>query len=276
MRGRRQQIVLRVRVRREKKLRFVFFLILCIGSAALFLFRNQLCSQVCLLPFRFQSKIFPARNVDFLGFSPGMRQSLDGQLPKAGGSVLFFGGRRFGRTVEERFPWVREVRVKKSYFPPGLRVEAIWRVPVARLARQGRTFLLDSGGTAYPPPTPEITAGPPAGEAGLPLAELEALEPQGLTAVAQFLGQVQYDHALDFLSSPVTHIRTEPPGVGLVFFLENGTKISWGDWEPSQWQVKLERLKMVVEDATKRYGRISYINLRHFEEGKIVVRPQTG
>jgi len=60
-----------------------------------------------------------------------------------------------------------------------------------------------------------------------------------------------------------------------VILLKNNTKIFWDEYIETSFDKKLYYLKKVMEDATKRFNGIEYIDLKLWREGRIVVKPKT-
>ena len=222
MRVRRQRVALRSKLRRKRNRGILVLTVLCAGGAALFSSRDWWIRRFDLLPWPNPGALlFPAREVELLGFSSLMRRELLSRIPQTGDSVLFFPATKFERQVRKHFPWVKEVRAYRRYLPSKLRLEALWRVPLARL-RGERDMFLDAEGIAYVFPYTENLP------TRLPELELEELRPEALSTASRFLTRLRTGGGLDFLNSRIVKVRIESPGSGVVFFLQGGDKNSPG------------------------------------------------
>ncbi|MEI8191247.1 MAG: hypothetical protein WCI75_16145, partial [candidate division NC10 bacterium] len=76
----------------------------------------------------------------------------------------------------------------------------------------------------------------------------------------------------DALPGRLLTLRYDPAEEGWTAGLSDGTTLRWGslDWTDE----KFERLREVFADALPRFGPLLAADLRHFEDGKILVRPR--
>jgi len=58
-----------------------------------------------------------------------------------------------------------------------------------------------------------------------------------------------------------------------VILLKNNIKIFWGEYTENSFNKKLYYLNKVMNDAAKRFNGIEYIDLKLYEEGRIIVKP---
>ncbi len=103
----------------------------------------------------------------------------------------------------------------------------------------------------------------------MPELELDRL-PAGrdLAEVSRLLEAARRPQALP---SRLARLGFEP-GEGWTAVLADGTRLRWGRM---RWtEEKLLRLREVLEDAVPRFGSELGLDLRYFEQGRIIVRPR--
>jgi cell division septal protein FtsQ len=56
--------------------------------------------------------------------------------------------------------------------------------------------------------------------------------------------------------------------------LSDGTRIIWGKVEKDKFDIKLRKMKEVLDDALKRFNKIDYVNLNYLDSGRVLVKPK--
>jgi len=204
-------------------------------------------------------------SVSVLGAPPALERGLLASLGwKAGerwGPVRPY---RAARRLRAAFPCIRDVALRRSWLSRSVLYEVALREPLAALYRSGRPsgylgregeiFEAPEGVYAQPLPAADVTLLP----AGAPLEEL-----------ARFIERAGLP---DALPAKLAALRYDPAEGGWTAGLADGTALRWGglDWT----EEKFERLREVFADALPRFGALLAADLRHFEDGKIFVRPR--
>ena len=89
-----------------------------------------------------------------------------------------------------------------------------------------------------------------------------------LNLVAAMLSAARRPEALP---SPLVRMEYAPEAGGWAVELADGTRLLWGGM---RWtEDKLRRLREVLADASPRFDEALRLDLRHFEDGRILVRP---
>ena len=177
----------------------------------------------------------------------------------------FWGPRRptrEARTLLEEFPSLKTLRVTRSWRGKSIVFEARLRDPVAKVAGDPPGRMLDGGGVVFFAPGGYFS------DKGLPEVELEGV-PNGfdLEPLARLIGAGQKPGALP---APLVGVHFVSPEAGWEGFLADGTFLEWGQLE---WTgLKLQRLRQVLDDAGPRLEGTLTADLKHFEDGKILIR----
>lgn len=169
-----------------------------------------------------------------------------------------------GRRLRKAFPCLAGVRLRRSWLRREVRVETALREPLARWTRGGSSGFIDGEGVVF--------SGPRGLYAGRPLVPVE-LGDRSLSEedgpLAGMLSAVLSPGALPAAPERIVYDASEG---GWTLTLADGTRLEWGgsDWT----EQKLGRLSEVLADAAPRFGGALTADLRHFEDGKILVRPR--
>lgn len=170
---------------------------------------------------------------------------------------------RLGADLERRFSCLRRARVSRSWRRRSVEISVELREPQAAVLRGGRRAgYLDRKGELF-----EAAEGT-YDRASLPELDLTHW-PQGgmLGPLAAFVEDVR---SPGVLPAALARLRFEPEDEGWTAVLSDGTALFWGDL---RWtRQKLERLKEVLADARPRFGKVNAVDLRYFEDGKMLVR----
>ena len=167
------------------------------------------------------------------------------------------------RSLLEEFPSLKTVRVTRSWSRKSVVFEARLREPVAAVAGGTEERMLDGSGVIFSAPEGILS------REGLPEVELDGV-PEGfdLEPLARLIGVGRKPGALP---APLIGVRFVSEEAGWEGFLADGTFLEWGRLE---WTgPKLRRLRQVLEDAGPRLEGTLTADLKHFEDGKILIRP---
>ena len=264
----RHRVRLRPKARHRRfRLAGVFAGVLALAAAGLLLVRakpwtrfNFPAFSISILP-----RFARVESVSVLGAPPalerGLLAALDWKAGERWGPVQPY---CVARRLREAYPCVRDIAVRRSWLSRSVLFDVALREPVAALYRSGRllgylgregeAFEAPAGIYAQPLPVTDVTLLP----AGTPLGELARLiETAGIP---------------EALPAKLLTLRYDPAEEGWTAGLADGTALKWGalDWT----EEKLERLREVFADALPRFGPLLAADLRHFEDGKILVRPR--
>ena len=189
----------------------------------------------------------------FLDWAPGEKWGLTGA------------GRRRAKLLEA-FPFLASVDIERSWLRKSVQVRLALRTPVARVRQDGISGdLLGTQGRRFTlPEQAEVNV------AGLPVLGLNgSSSEEELKSISRLLRAAA---APGRLPSGIAVFDRSKTDEGWVAGLEDGTRIVWGrlDWT----EEKFERLTEILSDARPRFGNNLAVDLRHFEDGKILVRPR--
>jgi hypothetical protein len=171
---------------------------------------------------------------------------------------------REARDLLGDFSCLKTVRARRYWGRREVVFEAGLRSPVARVADGKRRRFLDPSGVVFDDPLRVVEA------EGLPEIELSGVpEDLDLGPVAGLIGAGTAPGALP---APLIGVRFVSADAGWEGFLADGTFLEWGRVE---WTgLKLRRLRQVLEDAGPRLEGTLTADLKHFEDGKILIRPR--
>ncbi|PIP84278.1 MAG: hypothetical protein COR54_04830 [Elusimicrobia bacterium CG22_combo_CG10-13_8_21_14_all_63_91] len=179
----------------------------------------------------------------------------------------FWGPRRpavQARGLMRMFSCLKTVRARRSWTRRAVVFEAKVREPVATVAGKTDGRFLDAAGKVFEDPVQIVSRD------GLPEVELEGIpESFDLGPVA---GLIRAGNAPGALPAPWVGFRFVSEKAGWEGFLADGTFLEWG---PVEWTgLKLRRLRQVLDDAGPRLEGTLTADLKHFEDGKILIRPR--
>ena len=196
---------------------------------------------------------------------------------------------REARKLRENFPCLKTVRARRSWGDHAVAFEVALRRPLSRARATGAegraawTGYIDETGVLFAMPRMADNASPESRQHGVAAATPGGL--YGSEALPEIdLGAYPREKPLESLAKLIAAAaRSEGPGGGLRRLryeegdgwraeLADGTHLLWGDL---RWtEQKLGRLGEVLTDAGARFGGAAVADLRHFDEGKIFVRPR--
>ena len=166
------------------------------------------------------------------------------------------------RRLKSGFPCLRDVWFTRNWFRRSVTFEVVLHRPVARVLRDGKSLWLSETGALY---TVSEGVYP---EGSWPWVEVGASNDRDYVPLAQFVTAASKEGALPFGLARLAYRSSED---GWEARLSDGTTLLWGGL--SWTDQKLARLREVFTDAGKRFGSGITVDLRYFEDGKILVHP---
>lgn len=163
--------------------------------------------------------------------------------------------------LAKRFPQLLDVKLRRMVWGSVI-LKVHDRKAVALVKQDGGVRAVDANGVLYPPRE---------GLEGLP--ELLPCAAEERLVALRFL-EIVRERGL-FQKEGLLKLGVEPPHDEVVFYLKDGTKISWGALEEKGFDEKYERLRWVMDRMQTEHEGMVYANLRYFDEGKIIVRPKS-
>ncbi len=168
--------------------------------------------------------------------------------------------RKVRRRLAERFGCLERVRSDRSWRRRTVRFDVTVRRPIARILGGG---YLGEAGRRF--------AAPAGVYAGVDVPELELNRLPSEKDLANVSRMLEAARRPEALPSAIARLSFEPEE-GWIAVLADGTRLLWGRMK---WtEEKLLRLREVLEDAVPRFGSELGLDLRYFEQGRIIVRPR--
>ncbi|MDE1976025.1 MAG: cell division protein FtsQ [Elusimicrobia bacterium] len=145
--------------------------------------------------------------------------------------------------------------------PEPSRPQSYPKTAAARVTQKGKPLgFLSENGRVFQAPA-SLYAG------AVPQVEIGGLDPAGLGGVAKFLEAVARSHDA---SSALVRLSYVSPQDGWKALFADGTQAEWGDF---RWtDLKLERMRQVLEDAKNDLSGPANVDLRYFGDGRIILR----
>ena len=167
------------------------------------------------------------------------------------------------KQIEQNYPMLTQIRLKRSLFSGKLTVSAVRRSPIAQLIFPDKnTNYIDLDGFIYSDPSLQVTT-------SLPRVELEGKLPSAshteLADLIQGVLTLQEDLPFSFLRMDVTHNT-------VVLYMPDGCRIDFG---PAQHlKQKAERAAQLMTLARGKYASPFMLNFQFYEEGKVFLAQQ--
>jgi len=170
--------------------------------------------------------------------------------------------RRVAEELKSRFSCLSEVRPERSWRAHSVRLAVELRRAVALTRGAGGGGFLAGDGTVFSAPPGVVP------EQGLPVVELPAGGKEAdMRRLAAFIGASGGEAGFP---SPLVRAAFAGGDAGWSAELADGTILQWGDL---RWtRQKMGRLKEVLTDASAKFGGKLAADLRHFEDGKILIK----
>lgn len=171
---------------------------------------------------------------------------------------------RVAKELESRFPCLLRVKPVRLWRRREVRFEALLRRPAGLVdpGSEAGPLFLGERGTVFRAPDGVFE------EEGLARVDLSVMPAAGeLGRLGRLLRAAKEP---DALPSPMARMTFSPESDGWSAELEDGTRLQWGRL---RWTgKKLRRLREVLADAAPRFEGGLTADLRHFEDGKILVK----
>lgn len=254
----RQKVVLRVKVRQQKRRKLLaLFLVLGLIALAFAGFErfSFSLSGSDLLGKNFKVKEVRLRGVPEAGESPQSLLASDW----AGRSLRKADFDSVSARLRGSFPYLEVRKVRRNWLKGRITVTVALKPAVARcrpLSSRGVEFL---GLDGYCFQAPEALYGQ-----NYPQVEWKGeIGESELKKAAAFISR--------FSSEPGLEIKAlDYSGEAWQGVLADGTSVEWGDL--SSASEKLDSLKLVLKDAHSRWGGVSHASLKYLTDGKIIVK----
>lgn len=209
------------------------------------------------------SPYFKIKDIDITGTSVEEAEKMSQALKvRKGDNIFFFRSKEVIQKLREAHPEILNALLRRK-FPDKLIIHIQYRNPIARIAFGERMVCVDGEGFIFKLPG---------------LDQKEMFLPQVISA-----GQSERKMLVTFLKhwqeyncslgKDIIKLKTEIP-LDIVYYLSDGTKIAWGKLDEGHFEQKFERLQIVYRDATKRFKNLRYVNVRYWQDGRILIRPR--
>lgn len=209
------------------------------------------------------SPYFKIKDIDITGTSIEEAEKMSQVLKvRKGDNIFFFRSKEVIRKLLEAHPEILNALLRRK-FPDKLIIHIQYRNPIARIAFGERMVCVDEEGVIFKLPG---------------LDQKEMFLPQVISS-----GQSERKMLVTFLKywqeyncslgKDIIKLKTEIP-LDIVYYLSDGTKIAWGKLDEELFEQKFERLQIVYRDATKRFKNLRYVNVRYWQDGRILIRPR--
>lgn len=256
-RKRKQRVVIRAKRRehRAAKARGMFLktALTAVAGGAAFLLLTQSDS----LFGRFVKEHTPA--IEFKAPKMLTNPALPGALPQRPFVLWFPGtGKNVRRELMEKNPGVKGVVLERHFLENRIVVRMTPRIPILQIGEQG----MDADGVIFP--------APPGTWSALPRATLTNVIPRPV--LGRWVAQASKNRTL---WDQVVAVSDDPMG-DVILDLKTGARVVWGPPEPEQIRQKTDSLIKTLEDAHDHLGGAAVIDLRFFDEGRIIVKPKKG
>lgn len=258
MSRRRQKVVLRVKVRRQKRRKLLALsLVLGLIFAAFAGFERF---SLSLAGFDLLGKNLEVSEVRLSGVPPAAED------PRPALAAAWTGRSlrkiNFGSVSEEMggsFPYLEVRKVRRNWLKGRVSVRVGLRPAMARCrpALSPQAGFLSADGRCFK--APEALYGE-----NFPQVEWEGSLPEdGLKKAADFISRSSRETGLEIETLVYS-------GGGWRGTLADGTRVEWGDL--SDVPAMLDSLRLVLKDARSRWGAVSQADLKYMEYGKIIVK----
>jgi len=243
-----------------------FFLFLFVSGALMFAFRNQFPPKI---DFSFSLSRphwtqWRLQGLKINGLPPELSALLGKSLVTKPGALMTS---KECDIIEHRiagaFPYLRDIKVRRDWFKKRLVVTAAPRRPVAALSFGGAYSYLDADGTIYPTDPavrPEtllcVTVSSPVAS-GVPVNFLSFVK--------------EFTVAQKSMPHRAVSIQTNDDLSDARIELDDGSVVDWGAF--TYTTQKVLRLAQAFARAGERFTGPFSVNMRFFEEGKILLKP---
>mgnify|MGYP000020590501 CR=1 FL=1 len=163
---------------------------------------------------------------------------------------------KLGEKIKKAMPEVKSVRIKRN-LPNRIKFIVTEREPIGTVEIDGKLVAIDDENVCF------VTN-----------RDISNL-PQIMTDIDKVSDGVKLLKALNemnrniyFLISKVYNINDR-----FTLLLKSNTKIFWGEYSDNVVDTQLKLLNKTLQDAESRFRNIEYIDLRLFNEGRVILKP---
>jgi|SRR3989339_103015 len=213
-----------------------------------------------LYNFMFLNAKFAVKHLSVSGLTSVPEHKFFEILPAHEGDNLFrtyF--RKIEKTVTAGIPVIKSVSVRRD-IPDTVRFFVTERKPLAWCKMSGETKYIDDENTCFSVETSTFVL-------PVPFVEFESAETRE-QAVELLSYLKQRDVQLYFNTLKLYNVRDR-----VTLVLNDNTKIFWGFPDSKEFDAKLHYLQKTLENSRANCGVIEYIDLKLFNEGRIIVKP---
>lgn len=260
-RRRKPKVVVRVKVKRQKRRRFISALLAAGLVSAAFYFSGPVRERVSALgKSRFAG--WRVRAAEVSGVEGRLQKELFAVIKfKPGQAWTAADSGNLASEMTSRFPFLAGVGIRRNWINGRLEVSASLKQAVGRVQVPGtQTAFLGQDGKLFDAPA-ELYSG-----------DLIAVElPQGaksdLPELAKFMKELQAKKS--FFPSGLSKITYSPLNRECALKFEDGSEARWGDYGFTE--EKIARLRQVLADSGSRLEGPVRADLRYFSDGKILL-----
>jgi len=195
-----------------------------------------------------------------------------------GASILTASLKEMEQELSDTMKELSSISISRS-FPDTLKFRYTLRKPVAYLRTKGRIAVVDGDGIIFPQT-----------RLGRPLPLLIVKSTRSISTGIGFIKMWTASDGPSLVWSSTSSLRKIALDSmdEISVYSDGGTRVVWGQYEPSTFSEKYRRFSEVWSDLKKRSIRVRYINLRGVPQrnnlvlgdrevaGRVIVRPETG
>jgi len=247
----------KVRNRRMKQFRVVFVFILILIVCSFLLFRGgKIISDYIV-----NAEQFKLRYVEVVSSKNITRSEVLSFLPfREGNSIFKLWIRETKQKILQEKPEIESVKIHRGW----RKVIVTWkeRIPVGWVLKDGSKIGVDYNNKEFPL----------RGQwAQIELPQLDAKSISERAEVLEFMKALSHSNK-EFFAQGIQFGMLGNKSI--CFNLKDGTKIYWGTPDSFEIPDKLHKLNKVFADAKSKYQGIEYVDLRFFDQGRILLKPK--
>jgi|GEM_PF-3140537 len=248
----------KVRDRRIKQFRVIFVFILILIVCSFLLFKGgKIVSDYIVNAEQFKLRyveVIPSKNIT--------RSEVLSLLPfREGNSIFKLWIRKTKQKILQEKPEIESLKINLGWH----KVIVTWkeRIPVGWVLKDGSKIGIDYTNKEFPL----------RGQwAQVELPQLDTKSISERAVVLEFMKALSHFNKEFFVQGAQFSILGSK---SIYFNLKDGTKIYWGTSNSFEVSEKINKLNKVFEDAKSKYQGIEYVDLRFFDQGRILLKPKT-
>ncbi|MCX5782370.1 MAG: FtsQ-type POTRA domain-containing protein [Elusimicrobia bacterium] len=157
-------------------------------------------------------------------------------------------------------PELKKINIRRGFKKIIIKIQE--RIPVGFVNINGKRSGIDSGNVPFPL----------RGEfAKATLPEISAWNDFDREEILEFI-EIFSEKAEEYFAKSVLFYFESVDDAAVK--LSDGTRIIWGKVEKDKFDIKLKKMKEVLDDALKRFNKIDYVNLNYLDSGRVLVKPK--